>query len=228
MANGSNLEVYLDLQAHPIGSQRGESFGMPINFAIPPARVYVVNHSRTRKWKKLLVPVSHLRGAEEALIQDKELAKVYNVDTLVRAAEKRDMSRYRTDLFPVGLKLRIPGTPDGKGGCEQSHDLIIPPAPEAETKPIMVEVPEGTWDLYLGNYERMRSEDPHVVQDEKQRLAHAWSRRHNPVFAYTDDGVTTSLENPHGFLEFVRVTQRAVLEPVDRAYLTSLDLVEAM
>jgi len=220
--------LLVDLKMHPLGSQRGENFSMPSNYRIPPARIYVINHSRTQTWTRLTIPVSALRGAEDALLADKELSKVYNVDTLVKQVEKgRDMSRYKTGVHPIAFKLRIPG-----------DYRIVPPAETAESKPIAVEVPEGTWDLYLGNYDRMRGivrdgsgnavkeHDNQVIGEERTRLALAWSRRHNPVRSFTDDGETSDLGNKYGVLEFVRVTQRAVLEPVDRAYLTSLDLVE--
>ncbi len=217
-----------DLSQHPLGTGRGENFSVPSNYRIPPARIYVVNHSATRAWKRVVIPVSELHGAEEAIIADKELAKVYNVDTLTRQVEKgKDMNRYKTEVFPVAFALRIPG-----GGSR-----IIPPAKSKDDKPIAVEIPDGTWDLYLGNYDRMqgyagiksRDEekfDPLIKADEENRFAVSWRQRYNPVFRVTDDGETTERNNPHGFLEFVRVTQRAVLEPIDREYLNALDIIE--
>lgn len=230
MANGTNLGVFMDLQQHPLGSQRGESFGMPQNYRIPPARIYVRNWSKTRKWKRIVIPVSARRGAQEALVADKELAKVYNVDTLIqRIKEGQNMNRYKTEVHPVVFKLRLPG----------GRYIAIPHAQDEHSEPPMVEVPEGTWDLYLGNYERMRGilRDPKgdiveensavVIGEEKSRLALQWNQRHNPVFAYTDDGDQTEMNNEYGILEFVRVTQRAVQEPIDKDYLTAADLVEA-
>ena len=108
-----------------------------------------------------------------------------------------------------------------------------------------VEVPDGAWDIYLGNYNRMRGFagvlplnpdgtrnekdrfDPKVQGDEQSALALRWRTRHNPVFAFTDDEQRTDMKNPHGVLEFVRITQRATQETVDKDYLSALDLFEA-
>lgn len=235
MANGTNIATLMDLSAHPLGSRSGENFKVAMNYQIPPARIYVVNHSRTRKWKRPIVPVSHLKGADEALQVDKELAKIYNAESLMRAAESgKDMTRYKFDIFPVAFQLRVPG---GKV-------ITVPCAKTAEDKPVAVEVPDGTWDLYLGNYNRMagfatqehREEgkyDARVAQDEAQRLNLWWRQRYHPVFKVTDDGESSDFGwgsgngvNPHGFIEFVRVPQRSVTEPIDREYLTSLDVIE--
>jgi hypothetical protein len=235
MARGASLGVWLDLQNNPLGTGKGENFNVPANYAIPPARIYVINHSRTKAWKRLVLPVSRLRGAEDALIYDKELAKIYNVDTLYKTVEGgRDMSRYKTEVHPVIYSFQI-GQPM-MGAKPKVYG--IPPARDAQTPPPKVEVLEGAWDLFLGNYARMRGFDKFlnmgvkepdmtVQGDEKTRLARYWSRRLNPVLRYTDDGVTTETGNEHGFLEFVRETVTATAETIDKEYLSALDLVEA-
>ena len=220
MANRSLIPVLADLREHPLGSQNGENWTVPANYKIPPARIYVVNHSRTKEWKKVKIAVSARRGAEEALIYDKELAKIYNVDTLTRRIEQgQDMTRYETGIFPAIYMIQVGG-----------HKIPVPPAKDKTSPPPRVEVPEGAWDLYLGNYDRIRHEDPTVVGAEKTRLSVAWRSRHNPVFAFTDDAsgeaVTEKIPNPFGFIEFIRVTQRAVTDPIDKEYLSALDLVE--
>lgn len=216
MAKGTNLAIWLDLQNHPLGTGKGENFNVPSNYTIPPARIYVVNHSRTRPWKRVVVPVSATRGAEEALIYDKELAKIYNVDTLTKRIEQgKDMNRYKTEKHPVIFSFKVGG-----------QVYAIPPARDENSPAPRVEVREGAWDLFLGNYQRMRSDDPTVVGDEKGRLAVAWRSRHNPVASYTDDGEETRIDNPFGFLEFIRETQKQVTENIDKEYLSALDLLE--
>lgn len=234
-ARDAALNILSDLTQHPLGTSRGENFNVPQNYRIPPARIYVLNHSRTQKRKYPTVVVSELHGAEEALILDKELAKTYNVDTLTRQVEKgKDMTRYKVGIEAVNFRLRLPG----------GQTVVVPPASTQDGKPPAVEVPDGTWDLYMGNYNRMqgfagvkpRDEekfDRNVQSDEEARLALYWRQRYNPVFQVTDDGATKPFlwgggPNPFGFLEFVRISQRAVLEPIDREYLTSLDVVEAI
>ncbi len=221
------LAAWLDLQNHPLGTERGENFSVPTNYRIPPARIYVINHSRTMKWKRIVVPVSSRRGAEEALIYDKELAKIYNVDTLYRAIDGgRDMNRYKAEIHPVIFSFKV-GAPMGGLKPVPPVTYAIPPARNAESAPPRVEVLEGSWDLFLGNYDRMRSEDPMVLGEEKSRLSIRWRSRHNPVMRFTDDGVSTNIDNEYGFLEFVRETQKQVMEPMDKEYLQALDLMEA-
>lgn len=218
------LQAYLDLQNHPLGTGQGENFNVPMNYQIPPARIYVQNWSRTKAWKRIVVAVSSTRGAEEALIYDRELAKIYNVDTLYKRIEQgKDMNRYKTEIHPVIFSFKVGG-----------QTYAIPPARTTDSPPPRVEVREGAWDLFLGNYQRMRAvrkdngaPDATVVGDEKSRLAVAWRSRHNPVMSFTDDGETTDLENPYGFLEFIRETQKQTIEALDKEYLSALDLVEA-
>lgn len=243
MANGSQLNVMVSLNQHPLGSQSNENFQVPSNYRIPPARIYVVNHSRNRKWKRTMVAVSSVRGAEDALLYDdssvkgQRLRDVYNADALIKQVEKgRDMSIYKNEIKPIVWKLAVPG----------GQFAFIPPShPDSPDRKIMVEVPEGTWDLYLGNYDRMRGFpgispkllpdgspnpkekfSPKIQQDEQTALSIRSRSRHNPVFCYTDDGETTANQNEFGILEFVRITQRATAEVIDKEYLSALDLFE--
>lgn len=228
MARGTQLAKWLELQNLPFGKGPGENFSLGMNYVEPPARIYVLNWSRTQKRKDVVVPVSERHGAEEALIFDKELAKIYNVDTLTRAVERgQDMTRYKTHVHPVIFAIRV-----------GPRMYAVPPARDAESPPPRVEVKEGAWDIFLGNYERMRGVvkgpdgtvkregDASVIGEEKSRLSLAWSRRHNPVMSYTDDGVTVDMGNPFGFLEFVRETITPMADIVDKEYLSALDLVE--
>lgn len=229
-AHAQALAAWIDLQNNPFGTQGNESLTVPKNYVIPPARIYVINHSRTRKWKHVIVPVSERRGAEEVLIFDKELAKIYSIDTLYKRIEQgKDMNRYSDEggkagePYTVVYKMQVGSPIDGRPPIIYG----IPPARNKETPPPRVEVVEGTWDLYLGNYQRMRSKDARVVSEERANLAVRWRGRHNPVFRYTDDGETTDLGNEFGFLEFVREPQRAVTVDIDKEYLSALDMIEA-
>jgi hypothetical protein len=235
------LNAYSSLQQHPLGQQANENFNVAANYRIPPARIYVVNHSRTRQWKRTIIPVSATRGAEDAMMLNKELKNLYNADMLYKQVEKgRDMNQYKTEVKPVVWKLALPGG---------AFAFIPPSHPDTPDRKIMVEVPEGTWDLYLGNYNRMQgypgvsprtipgpdgSPIPNPMErfsqkvkgDEETALAVRWRQRHNPVFLVSDDGVEQNRNNIFGVLEFVRVSQRASAEPIDKEYLSALDLVE--
>lgn len=235
------LGAYSSLQSQPLGTQANENFSVPANYRVPPAQIYVVNHSRTRKWKRTVTAVSETRGAEDALMLSKELRNMYNADMMYKQVEKgRDMNQYATEVKPVVWKLALPG----------GQFALIPSShPDAPDRKIMVEVPEGTWDMYLGNYERMQGypgtgprflkgpngEDiPNPMEkfsrkiqgDEETRLAIFWRQRHNPVFLVTDDGEEKNRNNPFGVLEFVRVSRTATKEIIDKEYLAALDLAE--
>lgn len=235
-AHDSHQAVLVSLKNHPLGNGANENFSVPANYRIPPARIYVVNHSRTRKRKEIVVPVSAQRGAEEALIFDKELAKIYNVDTLTRRIEQgKDMNRYAERVHPVIFKIQI-GSPMG-GNKPVIYG--IPPARDEQTPPPRVEVLEGVWDLFLGNYARMRGyekfsdmgtkePDETIIGAEKSRHNINWSLRHNPVLRYTDDGETFDFDNKFGYIEIIRETVQPMVEVVDREYLDSLSISEAM
>lgn len=235
-AKAMTLGTFLDLQNNPLGHGKGENFNVPSNYAIPPARIYVINHSRTRKRREIAIPVSAQRGAEEALIYDKELAKIYNVDTLTRRIEQgKDMNRYVDRVNPVIFKIQI-GSPVG-GAKPVVYGIA--PAKEDATQPPKVEVLEGVWDLFLGNYARMRGyetfaemgtkePDPSIIGAEKTRHSTNWSLRHNPILRYSDDGETFDFDNKFGYLEIVRETVVPTTEVFDREYLDSLSITEAM
>jgi hypothetical protein len=225
MAKGTNLGVWLSLQNQPLGKGAGDpNMGVASNYVPPPARIYMQNWSRTQKRKDIKVAVSARHGAEEALIYDKELAKIYNVDTLVRAVERGvDMNRYEVVIKPVVFSFKVGG-----------QTFAIPPARDSETPPPKVEVPEGAWDLFLGNYQRMRAKDKHsgavdavTIGAEKTALNLRWSRRINPVLRYTDDGVVTEQnEKNFGYIEFVRETVVPNKEILDKEYLLALEMIE--
>lgn len=238
----ATLAAFSDLMgAKPLGTQRGESFGMPHNYRPPTADIFVVNHSRVRPFRRKLVAVSDHRGADEALAMDKTLRENYNADALYRAvAAGRDMSIYSNmETHAVGYNLRIPGGPDGQGGSHEAYLRAIPPCKDPDGPPLEIKVPDGTWDNYCGNYDRMhgynspkdwgvKSPDPVIINQEKARIAQFWKGRKNPVFRITVDGESEDLHNEFGYLEFIRRSIVPVQEQIDKEYLTALDLVESM
>lgn len=231
MANGTLIPIYQDLfgkEGDPLGTRAGEKFDVPANYRIPDCRVYMVNHSRTRPWKRVAVAVSEQRGAEDALVYDKKLAQVYNVDTLIqRVIKGQDMNRYVKDVKPVGFSFSLGG-----------KQFIIPPAMTESEAPPRIEVPEGAWDLFLGNFERMFPKDQSADAMEKLTaervwISKRWKMRPNPVFAASLDGKPVPLaavkgggENDFGFIEFIRETQHVGEIPLDRETLRALDMVE--
>uniref|UniRef100_E6QP85 Uncharacterized protein n=1 Tax=mine drainage metagenome TaxID=410659 RepID=E6QP85_9ZZZZ len=214
----SKALIALDLQQNPMGLGQNEgNLQTPFNAAMPAARVYVRNWSRTQKRKMVKIAVSERRGADEALLADKELQKRYNVDTLSsRAGKGFDVNVYETKVHPVAHRLKW-----------NNRDFVILPASSDDEDPPMVLLPEGVWDLYLGNYERMHSDDHRVRAEEGGRLGTIWLRRHNPILKVTDNGETKVRDNAFGYLEFIRVVEKEAPATIDRDFLTALELVEA-
>ena len=253
----------VSLNQHPLGSQSGENFSVPSNYRIPPARIYVVNHSLKRKWKRPLIAVSTRRGAEEVLTYDdgaprgQRLRDLYTADMLYKQVEQgRDMNKYKEEVKPVVWKLRVPGARyepievtdiDGKSHEQmqfagENFKLIPPSDPKDPDREIWVEVPESTWDLYLGNYNRMRGFagvkpreaerfDRRIQMTEQETYANRWRGKNSPVFGFRDDETGTMTEtvmdNKYGVLEFIRVTQKSVQDPINKEYLQAIDLFEA-
>jgi hypothetical protein len=222
IGNSTKAMVLLDLKNNPLGLGSGEgSLQAPFNSAAPKARVFLTNHSREVLRKYVKVPVSFKRGAAQALSADPELRKLYNVATLREAVtDGQDMNVYaqhtKAVIFaPVWNGQRYP----------------IPPAPESG-KPKPVQVPEGLWDLLMGNYERMHATldngqpDVRVRSEEAMRLAIAQTGKRSPILYVTIDGEREQRDNPFGFIEIERRTEH--LEPVDPSseFLTAMDLVE--
>ena len=139
--------VIYDLNQNPLGALQGEAnLQTPFNSVAKRPNVYIVNHSRTRERKVCTVPVSYLSGADEALRKSKDYQKEYgNVANIYEAAKRRDMSIYEMKIVPCVLKIQF-----------DSQTFYIPPATEEDPNNAPAEmVPDGVWDLYLGNFERM-------------------------------------------------------------------------
>jgi hypothetical protein len=230
-AREAAMAILADIEARPFGTGRGENTNMPANYVPPPANIYLRNWSRTRIWKRLWIPVSARRGAEDALRESKKLREIYNVDTMSRKADSgTDMNLYKEEIFPVLFQVKRPGGPDGKMGSHPSNmlePLYVPPSPDGELPPPKVMVPEGTWDIYCGNYERMRSADHRIKQEAQQQYANYWRYLHNPVFRITDDGVETDKSNPFGFIEIIREPIRQMETPMDKDWITAMDVFES-
>jgi hypothetical protein len=207
----------LDLQNNPLGAGQNEAnLTAPFNAAVSKARIFLINHSANISRRYVKVPVSFKRGAAQALQADAELRKLYNISTLREAvAEGQDMNVYGEKKSAV---MYAP-TWNGK-------TYPIPPAKDENSPPPRVQVPEGLWDLLMGNYERMNSSDPRERAEEAVRLANSFIAKRNPVLYVTVDGERTTRDNPFGFIEIERVTEH--MEPVspDTEFLTAMEIAE--
>jgi hypothetical protein len=213
----SKAMVLLDLKQNPLGLGKGDpSFQAPFNASLPQARVYLINHSAAVRRKFVKVGVSFKRGAAQALQADAELRKLYNIATLREAvADGQDMNVYAEKISPVLYGPRWNNTV-----------YRIPPAMNPGDPPPRIQVPEGVWDLLMGNYDRMHSADPRERAEESMRLATSMTNKHSPIRFVTLDGERVERDNEFGFIEIERVTEK--LEPIspDTEFLTALELVE--
>jgi hypothetical protein len=216
-APSTKAMVMLDLQTNPLGMKGGEAnLQAPFNSASPTARVFLVNWSATERRKYTKVAVSFKRGAAKALAADAQLAKVYNLSTIREAvADGQDMSVYDYKIAPALFAPMWNGV-----------RYPIPPAKDKDSQPLRVQVPEGLWDLLMGNYERMHSDDPKERAEESMRLAISQTWKHSPILRVRIDDAVEERDNEFGFIEIVRQTEH--LEPVQPTseFLTAMELVE--
>ena len=209
-----------DLKDNPLGTAVNEAnLQTPFNATGVRPKVYVVNHSGVRTRRVVKVGVSEYRGADEALRESKDLrARGWNVDTLTREARRRDMNLYEDVIKPIVWAIPFDG-----------RTYYIPPAKFDEDGNVIEGlelVPDGVWDFYLGNYDKMHSPDHREREDAAKRVALYWSHRKNPVLIEDDNGQVTQRDNPFGFLEFRRVIEREAPQQITREFMTAYDLVE--
>lgn len=225
--------VVLELNSQPLGTLAGEAnLQTPFNATAKRPNVYVVNHSRKKKRRICKVAVSQLSGAEEALMyegpQGEQYRKVYgNAENLYLAAKRRDMSIYEEEIEPCIFTIPFNGL----------RYTIAPASEKDPDNPPIEQIPEGAWDLYCGNYERMHAVYPQThpnagAPDEKTRgeeavrLSLAWSRKHNPVWRILDDGKPTTSQSQFGFVEFIREIPKEAPIRVDGRFVSALELAE--
>ena len=227
-AQTPEADIVQSLNSSPLGTLAGEAnLQTPFNATPKRPNVYVVNHSRKKVRRMAVVSVSTLSGAEEALTSQTAKGKEYrttygNAENLYRAAARRDMSIYEDKIEPAMLTINFDG---------QRFAIMPAPADDPDNPPIE-QIPEGAWDLYCGNWERMHALLPTGLPDEKtrgeetQRLMLRWTRKHNPVWRIMDDGKSTDSQNAFGFVEFIREIPKEAPIRVDGRFVQAMELAE--
>ncbi len=187
-------ELLDDLSERPLGSAPGESnLQTPYNASPGLVLVSIKNHSATAVRRVIDKAVSERRGGGVRALDSDMKSAGYSVETIQREAAMRDMSSYKDVVRPQVATIRF----DGKL-------WYIPPAKHKDEDPEPVPVPEGVWDLYMGNYERMHSPDASVRLLETRYLNERWTGAHSAVMVFDADGNHDFEANPFGFLEFIR------------------------
>lgn len=224
----SKALIELDLKTAPLGQGPGDpNLALPFNATAIRPRVYIVNRSATQPRRIVKVAVSGRRGAREALMADELLRKDFTPQGIYDEANKgADMNVYEDGIIkPVVLRVTFNSEPFFiyPAKCKTDKDGKVLEIIEKEEPHL---VPDGVWDLYLGNYDRMHSDDHRVVGTEAERLAVTWTQRRNPVFQYHDELGKHLTDNPFGFVEFIRVVEKEAPQRVDQSFVTAMDLVE--
>lgn len=165
-----------DLESSPLGLGTGEQvFNVPANFA-PKALIYARNWSAVRERRILDESVSWYRGGEEHM--DELAKKGISLDSLQKTSRVKDVNFYRKAVEPTIFKVQfdlqhypegIPIPPHGLCAknkttpCKDHAGHFCVDAP-------YIQIPEGAYDLYCGNFERMHSKNIHVKTKEMEHL----------------------------------------------------------
>jgi hypothetical protein len=219
MAAGLKDGILASLQNSPLGLGPNEAnlqtpFNTPREGRIVTVRVR--NHSAQFKRRVLKIAVSYKRGGDEAVLTDKYRKSGMSMETIQRLSLDRDMNVYTDVVVPVTAVIRF-----------NSKIYRIPPADDPASIPPEVVVPEGVYDLYLGNYDRMHSADHRDRNDEAQRLFYRWGSGGSRAVLYLkDDGTPDQDRNPFGFLEFIREVSQPLAQAIDAEQLAAGQIVE--
>jgi hypothetical protein len=204
----SKWDQLQQLTQTPLGRADGEAnLQVPFNAKPTSVIISVKNHSATVERKVLKAAVSYMGGTEQKAVRDHW--EGMTSEAIQKEAARRDMNVYDHKVKPVKAMLPF----DGK-------NYIIPPGKTKEDEPPKVTVPEGMWDLYMGNWERMNG-SAQERNEELQRLATRFSGRENPAMQFDAQGNVKS-----GYLEFIREEVRPEAYALDREALASSDIEE--
>lgn len=207
---GEIARVFESLEAEPLGTKVGEGmFGRVVSGSKEYVKVRVRNLSATQSRKYLKEAISFLRGGERTAGENAAAGKHMELTELREAAKRGlDPSVYEEGIKPVDAMLTF----DNDRYVIPSHDEKGNPAP-------WTDVPEGCYDLYVGNYSRLNSADP---RERSQELARASSRRRDVCIR----DAKGRNENPFGFLEFEREVIRPTAIAIDDDQIYAENLVE--
>ena len=120
------------------------------------------------------------------------------------------MNEYEKAIKPCKAKLTW-----------NNQDWVIPPAKDPKQDPQWFYVPEGVWDLYLGNYDRMNSSNATEKMQEMMKLSQRFAGRENPAVQKDEDGNVIS-----GYVEFAREEISPQSRAVDSDQLVASEIEE--
>lgn len=203
---GAKADVMRSLQSSPLGTGDMEG-GLQAPFNAPREHVVVKvrNLSALQKRRYVIEPISWLRGGEQYADEMQQKGKFVNLETLQkRAAHGADVSPTEVAVKPVDVFLTF----------DNAHYYV--PAVDDKTgeKAPWVDVPDGVYDLYVGNFQRLN--DPRERAKELERVK---SRRKDYVVRAGD-------KNEYAFLEFSYEVIQPTAIAVDKERIYAGEVVE--
>lgn len=181
-------QVLESLQANPFGADPSDpKAGLAMNQGSEYVKCFVRNWSANRERRFITEHISWLKGGERAAKAAKLQGEDFELDKKRKEAYLgQNPSVTEVAIKPVSAILQF-----------DSQQFIVPASDNAKKDPEWVPIPQGVFDLYYGNWERLNSTDA----KERALEAEAVAIRRRDVCLRMNKGQNT---NEFGFLEFKR------------------------
>lgn len=177
------------LTAAPLGSVEGDiNPNIARNAKAMTAVYFARNLSGTLKRRTIDIAVTVGVGYDNPKVK-KYWGNMDGEEIRKQCAQGRDMNLYKNDVYPVRKVLKF------------NNQLIEVPVDGTE-----ISIPEGLWDIYLGNYDRIRSKDNLTQSQEYERLSNRWCSpgTPNPVYEAGTEPPKDHDGRQTAFIEFRR------------------------
>lgn len=211
LSRSAKAQVAADLGMQPLGTGGGEPGQVAANATKDIVLVKVRNLSAVHARRCVIERVSFVRGGEQYegdVRRESKGRNVIDLNALRARAMFDDVSPTVEKIEAINVALTFDSglylVPAYAEGHEGDPEHAAP----------WVEVPDGVYDLYVGNFQRLN--DPRERSKEIERVK---SRRLDVV-------LRPGAKNPWAFMEFQRQVVRPMPTAVDAERIYSGDLVE--
>lgn len=201
---GSVAAVLDSLKQTRLGAGDGEGgLQAPFNAATDMVLVKCRNLSATMKRRVVIEAISWYSGGEQYAMEQQEKGKTIHLELLRQQAAKRDVSPFEDKILAVDVMLKF-----------NNGNYVVPhTGADGEVGP-WTDLPDGLYDLYMGNYQRLHN--PMELAAEMERVK---SRR-------KDICIRERNTNPWAFLEWSYEIKRPLPTAIDTERVFSGDLME--
>lgn len=178
----------------PLGQGPGERVPyVPANFRGQQAMVYARNWSSVRPRKIVIDAVSYYRGGDVVQRDQIAVGAVQSLESLhQQARDGVDKSKYAMEIKPIVFTVRF----DGRATPVPYHGVDALTGEECDAPHVVI--PEGAWDLYVGNWDALHSKNPQERNLELARVSAAWGKFNRVFHAEAPPG-------EFAYVEFVRI-----------------------